>query len=138
MAHQVVGATEEGALSLGRGYWRAARSVSRGLVRCRESDRGIELHLVGFRPALLAFGPAQVAAGPERVSCTFEIAGGLLARRAGGSLRLVQTSGPPPELCVSVDGFLPRLSVLYRPVQRRVHAAVSRRYFSLLTHGEQS
>ena len=136
--HPLVESTDEGARSLGRGYWLAVRSISRGLVRCRESDGGVALRLFGFRPALLTFGPPQVAAEPDGVSCTYEITGGLLARRAGGTLRLLQTAGRPVELCVSVAGFFPRLGVLYGPFQRRFHASVSRRYFSRLIGGEHS
>jgi hypothetical protein len=128
--YRVVASTEEGARSLGRSYWLATRSASRGLVRSRESDRGVELRLLGFGPALLSFAPAGVAADGERVSCAYEIRGGLLTRRAGGTIRLVQASGASPELCVSVEGFFPRLSVLYGPLQSRFHAWVSRRYFN--------
>jgi hypothetical protein len=69
--------------------------------------------------------------------CWHEVAsairGGLLARRPGGALTLSQTGAGRPELRAAVHGFAPRLGS--RPddrIQRRLHVAVSRRYFRSL------
>ena len=59
----------------------------------------------------------------------YRIRGGLLARKAGGTLALAQVAG---ELTVAVEGFFPRLAVLHHTVQSHIHAAVSRRYFRAL------
>jgi hypothetical protein len=124
--------SHDGARRLGRAYWAEVRRASHGLVRCRESDRGVELLALGLRPALLTFEPAQLAVESKGVSCSYRIAGGLLARRAGGTLTLTQTSCERDELRVTVTGFLPRLGMLYGPFELRVHHAVSRRYFRRL------
>ncbi len=98
----------------------------------------MELLLLGFGPPLLTLGPAQIEVDRERVSCSYPIRGGLLVRRAGGTLSLAQTGLERPELCVAVNGFFPRPSFLYEPVQRRFHAFVSRRYFRrLVAEGQQ-
>ena len=101
-------------------------------MRCREGEDRTELLLLGFRPALLAFAPARITVDGEKVSCSYRIAGGLLARRAGGTLTLTQWSGEHPELHVAVEGFFPRLGVLYGPLEQRFHVSVSRRYFARL------
>jgi hypothetical protein len=130
--------SDGGARLLGRRYWLEVTRASRGLVRCRESDDGVELLLLGFRPPLLAFGPAQVAVDRDLISCSYPIRGGLLARRAGGTLSLVQTGRERPELRVAVKDFAPRLGMLYEPLQRRFHVSVSRRYLSRLVAEGQS
>jgi hypothetical protein len=124
--------SRDGARRLGRGYWSAVTRASLGLVVCRESADGAALHLLGFRPALLTFAPARLTADAETVTCAYEITGGLLARQAGGSLVLTQRSGERTELHVEVEGFFPRLGVLYGPVERRFHILVSRRYLARL------
>ena len=121
-AAPVVEQTEEGALRLGAAYLRA---VAWGPVRVRRH----EVRLLGLPPALLAFDGPEPAADAGRVSCTYRIRGGLLARKAGGTLVLAQAAG---ELTVAVEGFFPRLAVLHHTVQSRIHAAVSRRYFRML------
>ncbi len=122
----------DGARELGRAYWLEVRRASHGLVRCRESDGGAALLLLGLRPALLSFEPAQVTVDGETVGCSYRIAGGLLARRAGGTLSLTQRSGERTELHVAVEGFFPRLGVLYGPLERPFHVSVSRRYLTRL------
>jgi hypothetical protein len=122
----------DGARRLGRGYWLEVRRASYGLVRCREADGGAELRLLRLRPALLSFGPARLTAGCEEVRCSYRIVGGLLARRAGGCLSLTQRGSTDPELHVEVEGFFPRLGVLYGPFERRFHVSVSRRFFARL------
>jgi hypothetical protein len=141
-ARPVVELSDGGARLLGRCYWLEVTRASRGLVRCDESDDGVEVRLLGLRPPLLTLGRAQVAVDGDRVSCSYPIRGGLLARRAGGALRLAQLGRERPELCVGVSGFFARLSVrpglprwsgaLYEQLQRRAHVALSRRYLRRL------
>jgi len=114
--------TEAGARRLGDAYLRA---VAWGPIRVRRR----EVRLLGLPPALLAFDGPEPAADAERVSCTYRIRGGLLAKEAGGTLVLAQADN---ELTVAVEGFFPRLAVLHHTVQSRIHAAVSRRYFRTL------
>jgi hypothetical protein len=123
---QLVEQTGEGALRLGDAYLRA---VAWGPVRVRPSEGRFELRLLGLPPALLAFDGPELAADADRVTCTYRIRGGLLARKAGGTLALAQIGR---ELTVAVDGFFPRLAVLHHAVQSHIHAAVSRRYFRAL------
>ena len=126
----VVEPTLDGAHRLGREYWRAVRRSTLGLVRSRESDDRVELRLLGLRPALLVFEPAHVAVTDDRVTCTFRIVRGALAQRAGGTLSLTQVGLATPELRVAVKGFYPRLGLQYAPLEQRLHASVSRRYFA--------
>jgi hypothetical protein len=126
--------TGEGARRLGSGYWREVDRAGRGLVRSREQDDGVRLLFLGLPPPLLAFGPAQVAVDGDRISCSYAIRGGLLARRPGGFLSVVQSGGRQPELSVAVTGYLPRLGVLYAP-QRRFHVSVSRRFLRRVIAG---
>jgi hypothetical protein len=84
-------------------------------------------------------------AGPETavdargLSCRYRIVGGLLARLPAGTLTLAQLSEPPYELRATVTEFVPRLSTgLYEHLQRRIHVAVSRRFFrALLQEGQE-
>jgi hypothetical protein len=141
-ARPVVPATADGARSLGDRYWREVLHVTRGLVRVRRGSPGPELRLLGRGPRLLRFGPPETECEPDRVSCRFPILGGLLAQRPGGALELSQTGRDEPELRAAVTGFVPRLGLrpgfprwsgaLYDHVQRRLHLAVSRRYFRRL------
>ena len=78
---------------------------------------------------LLVFDGPELSAGADRVRCTYHIRGGLLARRAGGTLALAQAGS---SCIVAVQGFFPRLARLHHSVQSRIHAAVSRRYFRTL------
>ncbi len=126
-----------GARRLGRSYWLEVRRASHGLVRCRESDSGVQLLLLSIRPALLTFASAEVTVDSDEIRCSYRIAGGLLARREGGTLSLTQRSGERPELRVEVEGFFPRLGVLYEPLERRFHVSVSRRYLARLINEAQ-
>jgi len=66
----------------------------------------------------------------DHVSCRYLIAGGLLARAPAGALTLTQSTS---ELRAAVTEFTPRLRPgLYTQLQRRIHVAVSRRYFDAL------
>jgi hypothetical protein len=126
VSRAVVPATEAGARYLGDRYWRTVRRASFGLVRLRATRDGSILGLAGA--PLLRFAPAEVAVGPEGVRCGFPIRGGLLARRAGGSLVLSQSSDG--ELRAALTGFRPRLGKRpYDRLERRAHVAISRRYF---------
>jgi hypothetical protein len=101
--------------------------VTLGLVRFKVSAEGVKLLLLGGGPPLLSLGPAEVAVEDGLVSCRYPIRGGLLSGRAGGALTLSQHGR---DLRVAVNGFYGRR--IYERVQRRVHVAVSRRYFRRL------
>ena len=129
----VVPYTQDGARVLGHRYWLEVSRASRGLIRCRETIDGVELRALGLGPALLRLGGAEVAVDDSAVSCTYRIRGGLLADEEGGTLILSQAGGERPELRVLVDGFFARLGDgVFFGLQRRVHLAVSRRYFRYL------
>jgi hypothetical protein len=140
----VVAASAEGGLALGRVYWEEVEAFTRGLVRARTGDGGVELVLIG-RAVLLRFGPADVRVDGDSVVCRYPILGGLLARAPGGSISFSQQGGGLPELRSAIKGFLPRLAArpgrpdwtgaLYAHVQARVHRAVGRRYFARLERG---
>ena len=122
----VVAATEDGARHLGERYWLTVRRSSFGLVRLCPTLDGSVLRLAGA--PLLRFAPAELAADANDVRCSFPIQGGLLAERAGGTLVLSQSSAG--ELRAALTGFRPRLSARpYDRIQRRVHVAISRRFF---------
>ncbi len=125
----VVPETPAGARLLGERYWVTVRRSSFGLVRLREAPKGSVLRLAGV--PLLRFAPVELAARGTGVRCSFPIEGGLLARRAGGALVLSQASDG--ELRAALTGFVPRLGARpYERIQRRLHVAISRRYFRSL------
>ena len=129
VSRAVVPATKAGARLLGQRYWLTVRRASVGLVRLRETRDGSVLHLA--RVPLLSFAPAELAAGTNGVRCSYPIRGGLLARRAGGTLVLSQSNGG--ELRAALTGFVPRLGTRpYERIQRRIHVAISRRFFRSL------
>ena len=139
----VVDASESGARTLGVTYWRAVDRFTRGVVRATWSGDGGKLKLLGGA-TLLTFGPAELAFDAAEVRCRHTILGGLLALRAGGSVTLAQRPiGGRHELSVLVEEYAPRLAApagwprwagaLYLKGQSPFHAAVSRRYFALLT-----
>jgi hypothetical protein len=140
--HPVVALTEEGGRALGRSYWLEVSRFGRGVVRGRETAEGMELRLVTLRQALLRLGPAEVEIDGDRVACRHPIRGGMLARRAGGALTVSQSGCERPELRVAVHGFFPRLGprrmrsrrsgALYPQLERRLHVAISRRWFRRL------
>jgi hypothetical protein len=133
----VVEPSGSGARWLGVAYWHAVDRFTRGGVRASWSDEGGTLGLLGGA-RLLTFGPPGLEFGPAVVCCRYEIRGGLLALRAGGSVTLAQRPvGAEHELSVTVEEYLPRLAgTLYAKGQSPFHAAVSRRYFELLTRRE--
>ena len=131
-ARPVVEISDAGAKDLGQRYWREAVGASRGLVHCRQEPVGVELRLLGRGPVLLSFRPAETFVEGNKVSCNYAIRGGLLTRREGGTLALSQIGGTEVELCAEVTEFVPRLGVTLGFVQRRFHAAISRRFFARL------
>lgn len=137
-ARAVVDRSDSGARALGQRYWREAVRASRGLVRCRQESQGVELRLLGRGPALLSFGPAETSVEDDRVSCTYSIRGGVLARREGGTLALSQIGPAEVELRTEGTGFVPRLGATLGFAQQRLHAAISRRYFARLIAEAQS
>jgi len=148
VAEPVVEASEAGARSLGVTYWQAVDRFTRGGVRASWTGDGGKLKLLGG-PTLLTFGSAEFLFDGELVSCRHAIQGGLLALRAGGSVTLAQRpEGDRQELSVMIEGYLPRLAaragapswtgMLYAKGQSPLHAAVSLRYFELLTRSRDS
>ena len=140
--------SEAGARTLGVTYWQAVDRFTRGGVRASWSGEGGKLKLLGGA-TLLTFGPPELSFDRGQVSCRYEIRGGLLALRAGGSVTLAQRpEGGRQELSVTVEEYLPRLAaragapawtgILYAKGQSPFHAAVSRRYFELLVRSKAS
>ena len=133
----VVERTEVGAGELGDLYWRALRQSTFGFIRIASGADGFELRLVGRGPALLRFSPEQKSVSDDTVTCRYAILGGLLARAPAGSIRFTQEGTDGVAVTSAVEGFLPRLGVLYAPVQSRLHVALSRRYFARLQRGAE-
>ena len=129
----VVAWTKAGARELGQRYWAEVRRATFGLVRLRERRDGSELRLLPLDACLLRFGRAELVAGEHGVACRFPIRGGLLAKGAAGALVLSQSADETPQLRAAVTGFVPRLGLRpYDHIQRRVHVAISRRFFRRL------
>jgi len=139
----VVELTERGAAELGTLYWLEVERFMRGVVRARVSAEGsVELRLRPGGVLLLSFAPPELSAANGIVRCTYPISGGLLTRSASGTISFSQETGPPPSLTSAISGFFPRLAAapgrpswtgaFYEQVQRRLHLAVSKRYFETL------
>jgi hypothetical protein len=139
----VVERTVEGAKILGATYWCEVERLTRGLVQTRSRGNGVELRVARGGPTLLRFGPPQLSVTTDAMSTTYPIAGGLLARRAAGSITLSMHGGADRvELRSAIVGYHPTLAArpgapawtgeLYDQIQARVHARVSRRYFQRL------
>ena len=139
----VVEHTVEGGMILGAAYWREVERLTGGLVRTRSSSGSSELRLARRGPTLLRFGPPQPTATANAVSTSYPITGGLLARRAAGSITLSMIGGPGGvELRSAIVGYHPTLAArpgapawtgeLYDQIQARIHARISRRYFHRL------
>lgn len=139
MTEPAVAHCHEGARRLGDRYWTAVEAASGGLVRTRRKPDGVELRILGRGPVLLRLTGPETAVDSADLSCRYRIVGGVLARLPAGTLTLSQLSGPPHELRATVTEFVPRLGTgLYEHLQRRVHVAVSRRFFrALLDEGQQ-
>jgi hypothetical protein len=138
----VVPTTADGAARLGQLYWRAVGGATRGAVRAGWTAEGGRLRLLGV-VTLLRFGPARLTADDGSVTCRYTIEGGLLALRPGGSVTMEQRPAERGyELSVRVEEYVPRLAarsgaprwsgLLYARAQSPFHAAVSRRYFTIL------
>lgn len=139
----VVERTVNGAKMLGAAYWREVERLTRGLLQTRGRGSGMELRVAPFGPTLLRFGPPQFTVTTDAVSTTYPITGGLLARRAAGSITLSMSGGADRvELRSAIAGYHPTLAArpgapawtgeLYDQIQARIHARVSRRYFHRL------
>jgi hypothetical protein len=139
----VVEHTVAGAMLLGATYWREVERLTRGLVRTRSGTGSTELRLARRGPALLRFGPPQLTATTNAVSATYPITGGLLARRAAGSITLSMHGGADGvELRSAIAEYYPTLAArpgapawtgeLYEQIQARIHTRVSRRFFHRL------
>ena len=139
----VVDGSVDGAQRLGSAYWREVERFTFGLVRVRQGLHGVQLQLLGRRPLLLAFGqPVKTLTEGSLRSC-YPITGGLLAHQPGGEIVFAQDQvGDRLWLRSTITGFFPALAArpgepdwpraLYSQVQRRIHLAISRRYFSRL------
>lgn len=132
----VVECSEEGARRLASRYWVALRRLGRGLLAVQEDDGGIEVRVLGRGPVVLALGPVETEHSPTSASAAHPIVGGLLVRRGGGTISFEQTVGERVGLRSRLTGFYPRRGPFYALVQRRLHIAVSRRYFRRLIGGE--
>lgn len=139
MTEPVVAHSDAGARCLGDRYWAEVAATSRGFVRARRTRDGVELRIVGRGPVLLRLTGPETAVDGAGLSCRYRVGGGLLARLPAGTLTLSQLSGPPHELRATVNEFVPRLSSgLYEHLQRRIHVAISRRFFqTLIDEGQQ-
>jgi len=133
LLHPVVPSTDAGARELGDRYWSEVTRATLGLVTVRAVRGGSELRMRPLGPGLLRFGPIEVVVDEQGVSCRYPIRGGLLARRAAGALVLSQSNHGGAQLRAAVTGFVPRLTARpYDHIQRRVHVAISRRFFHRL------
>ncbi|MDH4102371.1 MAG: hypothetical protein OEW52_02435 [Thermoleophilia bacterium] len=140
----VVDRSEAGARKLGDEYLGEIGRATRGLVSARATREGVELRLAR-RITLFDFDSPALTAGGDRTACRFEIRGGLLVARPGGSLTITQHTRPTNELIVAVEDYAPRLDpglgrrgvggFLYAQLQERAHAAVGRRYLERMTRG---
>jgi hypothetical protein len=128
----VVERTHTGARELGDLYWRVLREATFGVLRTSRGDNEFEVRVLGRGPALLRFSCGKEAVSTETVSCRYGILGGLLAREPAGSICFTQEGTDAVAVISAVEGFLPRLGVLYAPVQSRLHVALARRYFTRL------
>jgi hypothetical protein len=128
----VVERTGAGARKLGDLYWRVLREATFGVLRTSRGADAFEIRLLGRGPALLRFSCGEEAVSIETVSCRYAILGGLLARAPAGSICFTQEGTDAVAVTSAVEGFLPRLGVLYAPVQSRLHVALGRRYFTRL------
>jgi hypothetical protein len=125
----VVERTEEGAARLASRYWAELRRFGYGVLSVLEHDGGVEIRLLPRGPRLLVLGPAETTVTPAATSVSHSILGGVLVRRRGGRISFEQAEGEPAELRSRITGFYPRRGPFYRLVQRKLHVAVSRRYF---------
>ncbi len=139
----VVERSVEGAMMLGAAYWSEVERLTHGLVRTRCRTSGMELRVARCGPALLRFGEPRMSVTTDAVSTTYPICGGMLARRAAGSITLsMRGAAGHVELRSAITGYYPSLAArpgapawtghLYEQVQSRIHAGISCRYFHRL------
>jgi hypothetical protein len=128
----VVEHSHAGARRLGDLYWRELRRATFSVVRTSRCGDELEIRLLGRGPALLRFASPEHAVDADTVSCSYAIRGGLLARAPAGSIWFTHEGVGAVAVTSAVEGFLPRLGVLYAPVQLRLHVALGSRYFSRL------
>jgi hypothetical protein len=141
LVRPVVDDSVDGAQRLGSAYWQQVERCTFGLVRSRQGVDGVELRLLGRRPLLLAFAQPVMTLTEGSARCCYPITGGLLAHQPGGEIVFAQDQlGDRLWLRSTITGFFPALATrpgepdwtgaLYSQVQRRIHLAISRRYFS--------
>jgi hypothetical protein len=138
----VVTLSAAGARRLSDSYWRVVERSTLGLIRACPRGGGLEVRVLGIRPALLRFGAPGYTVSPSSVTCVYPIRGGLLARAPVGTISFTQTGIDAVEVSSAIRGFFPRLAalrprgrwngLLYPHVQARLHIALSRRYFARL------
>ena len=138
----VVERSVAGARRLGELYWRELERSTLGIVRTRADTEGLDVVIVGIKPALLRFGQPEHAVSSRAVSCRYPIRGGLLARASAGSITFTQSGSDAVEVSSAIKEFFPRLAarrerqcwpgILYPQVQARLHVALDRRYFARL------
>jgi len=128
----VVERTGAGARKLADLYWQELRRSTFGVLRTIEGADEFEIRLLGRSPVLLRFSRGEETVTGDTVSCRFAILGGVLARAPAGSIRFTQEGTDAIAVTSAVEGFLPRLGVLYAPIQARIHVALGRRYFARL------
>ena len=139
----VVERSAAGAERLGELYWRELERSTFGVIRVVRVDMdGLEIRLLGTRPALLRFGQPVHTVSSNSVSCLYPIRGGLLARVPAGSITFTQRGLDAVEVSSAITEFFPRLAVrrhrlrwpglLYPQIQARLHVALGRRYFARL------
>jgi hypothetical protein len=130
---------DDGMTRSGLREWESTqRQTALGAV---ESEQRVQL--LRRRPLLLAFGQPIMTLTEGCLRCCFPITGGLLAYQPGGEILFAQDQvGDRLWLRSTITGFFPALAArpgepdwtgaLYSQVQRRIHLAISRRYFSRL------
>jgi hypothetical protein len=136
--------SDAGAERAGDEYLAEIGRLTRGAIKARATREGVELRLAR-RITLFDFGSPTLTTGDDRTACRFEIRGGLLVARPGGSLTITQQTRPTNELIVAVEDYVPRLDptlgrrgvggFLYAQLQERAHSAVGRRYLERMTRG---
>jgi hypothetical protein len=140
---EVVEPSDAGARRLGAMYWLVVGQATRGSVRMRSCDGGLELRVFGCGPALLRFGSAGISVESDVISCAYPILGGMLSQASSGTITFAQRRLHDRVLLTSaITGFHPTLAgrpqapawsgELYKRVQARVHVAISGRYFRRL------
>ena len=103
------------AARLERLYWDEIRRVTLGVATF---SRGA-LRLAGIGPALIRFGPV--------VNGRRAIAGGIFARRAGGT---IGWSADDERTAVAVEGFVPLLRGPFWRLEARLHDLIGRRFLA--------